>query len=605
MKNTRTRTRKGTAQLCLVLLGAALVVMSMVTLSTPSGTSDGAFTAEKKEEEELQRRDFVTLTDIELLGTAVGLVSPRDDAPPRVRAMPAWPSWPPRPASPTSPHAPLRPAYPPSSPDAPALPPPPLLHVVVPSSPRVRCPPGYGVPNEGIISEKDRAGHSEMDICALQFFRSSIADVAYYSDASVSVSRLRAIVRGARVKLGLFSLAKDFNGVTRWKHLEGQGLGFWSTSAFHRFMSKHLKDIASLLANNTTSYFVINCFDEAQHAGSCSNLQSLQTIHPNVQRGLINRADDNVPVWSLSKVRGCHVDLLIPHPDIFAMVERNKGMGTLSPWRDRQDVAVFRGSSTGFGNAQTNLRAKVVRDLTNKDRFDVGITAAIQGMNTGSVADLMKPKIDRMDWSRFRYILDVDGNAHSFDRPLAIARANATMLRVNVWTDLFSDGLIAGKHCFDVDPTRVEHDEWSVSYANVAREDWPEPTSTPCACSPYASPPPSPRLPPPPANPLPWAPPIACPFPCEVRNSYDYNHFDEYKPVKYVVMTYIWATGSSTQYVCLDTYGPPWLLPWGFGAGEAVNGLTCRWVTVQEFFGKYVDVPRAEWEEPNELPPCI
>jgi hypothetical protein len=76
-------------------------------------------------------------------------------------------------------------------------------------------------------------------------------------------------------------------------------------------------------------------------------------------------------------------------------------------------------------------------------------------------------------------------------------------------------------------------------------------------------------------------------------------------------MTYIWATGSRAQYVCLDTYGPPWLLPWGFGAGEAVNGLTCRWVTVSEFyfgsqnFGSYLDVPRAEWEEPNSLPPCI
>jgi len=52
----------------------------------------------------------------------------------------------------------------------------------------------------------------------------------------------------------------------------------------------------------------------------------------------------------------------------------------------------------------------------------------------------------RSEWSAYRYALDIDGNAHSFNRPLAIARAGCTLLRVSVFTDLFNEGLLDSLH---------------------------------------------------------------------------------------------------------------------------------------------------------------
>jgi len=45
-----------------------------------------------------------------------------------------------------------------------------------------------------------------------------------------------------------------------------------------------------------------------------------------------------------------------------------------------------------------------------------------------------------------------------FNRPLAIARAGCTLLRVNMFTDLFDEGLLNGIHAFDIDPAKVKLD---------------------------------------------------------------------------------------------------------------------------------------------------
>jgi hypothetical protein len=121
-----------------LLLGAALVLTAVLALAagteldilgigvTRAGGERGATAAavaaaeEKATENSVsgQRRDFVTLRDIELVATAagraaVGVVSPRDAHSISPRPRPALPSRPPRPTSTPTPHAPLRPASPP------------------------------------------------------------------------------------------------------------------------------------------------------------------------------------------------------------------------------------------------------------------------------------------------------------------------------------------------------------------------------------------------------------------------------------------------------------------------------------------------------------
>jgi hypothetical protein len=125
---TRARTRKRAPNIsCQMLLGAALALVALITLTTRVGTTDGGIPgisrargeksstttvqeqlqAQKKSENE-KRRDFVTLQDIQLVGSAaVGLLSPGDDHSTSPHVRPTWPPQAPWPASQaSSPNAP-------------------------------------------------------------------------------------------------------------------------------------------------------------------------------------------------------------------------------------------------------------------------------------------------------------------------------------------------------------------------------------------------------------------------------------------------------------------------------------------------------------------
>ena len=317
----------------------------------------------------------------------------------------------------------------------------------------ITCPPGYP-------AMRSREEGAQLE-CALQYFRKALSDarhIAREGIADVSLTQMRRVVQKSPQQLGLYVLTKHKStGGATWTHMSGQGANFWATKPFHEFMTRHVETIASRLPAAQRVYFVINGFDEPVVSGECQNLSQLMAIHPNVREGIVNRKE-GVPVWSMSKVRDCHTDLLFPHPDMLAKFGRIAEMSFNRPWKQRKDTVVFRGSSTGMGNIDTNLRVKVTRALLNTSGFDVGIHAAIQTINKDSIMDLMKPKLEASEWSSYRYALDIDGNAHSFNRPLAIARAGCTLLRVNVFTDLFDEGLLNEIHAFDVDPTKVELD---------------------------------------------------------------------------------------------------------------------------------------------------
>ena len=316
-----------------------------------------------------------------------------------------------------------------------------------------RCPPGYPVNHLKSVDHRD---------CALQFFKSALHDIeslASNKSISVSIPKMHQLVKKWPRQLGLFALSKNTDHRASWKYISGQGLSFWSTKPFHIFMSRHANTLSSSLVPGGVAYFVINGFDEPAVTGQCPRLKQLAALHPNVNAGLFG-ASEGVPVWSMSKVRGCHMDLLIPHPDIFAKFSRAaemKSLGNLT-WSQRKDKVVFRGSTTGMGDEHSNLRVKAIRELFHLPDFDVGIHAAIQTIQEGSIQDIMKPKLSVAEWASHRYAMDIDGNAHSFNRPLAIARAGCTMLRVNIFTDLFDDGLLSGTHAFDVDPSNIRRD---------------------------------------------------------------------------------------------------------------------------------------------------
>jgi hypothetical protein len=67
---------------------------------------------------------------------------------------------------------------------------------------------------------------------------------------------------------------------------------------------------------------------------------------------------------------------------------------------------VFRGSTTGMGSVDTNLRIKVTRALVNTSGFDVGIHAAIQTIKQDSITDLIKPTLQVSELSSYKYAMD-------------------------------------------------------------------------------------------------------------------------------------------------------------------------------------------------------
>ena len=321
----------------------------------------------------------------------------------------------------------------------------------------IPCPPGY--------PHKPDNPHTKA--CVLQFFWSAIHDIEVLADDKaliVSISKMSKIVSKWPQRLGLFVLSRDIDttGLARWNHVSGQGKTFWSTKPFHQFMSRHAETFSSSLSPGQKAYFVINGFDEPAVIGECPDFTSLTQQHPNAKFRLID-STESVPVWSMSKIRGCHADLLIPNPDIFAKFAReSEAKSHHLPWIQRADKVVFRGSSTGMGTSDSNLRVRVSRELFNHSDFDVGIHAAVQSIQEDSIRSLMKPKLHISEWSKYKYAMDIDGNAHSFNRPLAIARAGCTLLRVNIFTDLFDDGLLSEVHAFDIDPAYIVTDAYQV-----------------------------------------------------------------------------------------------------------------------------------------------
>ena len=128
-------------------------------------------------------------------------------------------------------------------------------------------------------------------------------------------------------------------------------------------MSRHAETFSSSLSPGQKAYFVINGFDEPAVIGECPDFTSLTQQHPNAKFRLID-STESVPVWSMSKIRGCHADLLIPNPDIFAQFAReSEAKSHHLPWIQRADKVVFRGSSTGMGTSDSNLRVRVSHDI--------------------------------------------------------------------------------------------------------------------------------------------------------------------------------------------------------------------------------------------------
>ena len=330
-----------------------------------------------------------------------------------------------------------------------------LSHSAVPKRKSAHNP----APTRACFEESMRSNSSTGFFDA--FFHKALADVDEFQGFNVSKATLASIANRSGGKIALYALQKhaiDDDGKFGWNHVAGAS-EFWSTRDFHVYIREHVNEIAKNLPEDfKEAHFLINNYDEPQSMGvHCVDIDRLRKLHPNVGEGIVSLGDQ-APVWSMSKVRGCHMDILFPFPDYFSHLrERKRSRDTpASPWSERpNDDIAFRGSTTGFGDATSNLRARALSALIDEPGFDVGLTVPIQGFQKSWAPHLFKNTMKAEDFRKFKFLMDIDGNAHSFNRQLLIAQSKAVMVRVNVFTDWIADGVMDEEFCYIIDPSDV------------------------------------------------------------------------------------------------------------------------------------------------------
>ena len=155
------------------------------------------------------------------------------------------------------------------------------------------------------------------------------------TNCNVSKATLASIANRSGGKIALYALQKHAidDGKFGWNHVAGAS-EFWSTRDFHTYIREHVNEIAKNLPEDfKEAYFLINNYDEPQSMGvHCVDIDRLRKLHPNV--GIVSPSGQ-APVWSMSKVRGCHMDILFPFPIISVIFAKERGRETHPHLRGR------------------------------------------------------------------------------------------------------------------------------------------------------------------------------------------------------------------------------------------------------------------------------
>ena len=158
----------------------------------------------------------------------------------------------------------------------------------------------------------------------------------------------------------------------------------------------------------------------------------------------------------------------------------------LEPWEDRRPSIIWRGSSTGlpwllqtlsvFDDLPRYRMCRLAAQLGA--RADVGLTGLAQIASPEEEAlihekvsreGLLKPFVPMTEMARHQFILDIDGNANSWNFMQKL-RLGCCVLRVeSAWHQWFADRLIAWEHYVPIAADlsdMVERAEWC--FANSA-----------------------------------------------------------------------------------------------------------------------------------------
>jgi hypothetical protein len=176
-----------------------------------------------------------------------------------------------------------------------------------------------------------------------------------------------------------------------------------------------------------------------------------------------------LPFLVNGKITGCHTDILIPQE---RLCEDGVAATQRSPfnWSIKMNKALWRGSSTGFGTPLTNHRVRLVRALINDSSIDIGLSAVTQGMMIEP--SLLKPAVETKDWSKYKYLIQLDGNSYA-GRIMPIAASNSALIAASIFDDIILRSLVHEKHYLrvSVDPGSItDAVRWLQTHDTEAKE---------------------------------------------------------------------------------------------------------------------------------------
>ncbi len=165
------------------------------------------------------------------------------------------------------------------------------------------------------------------------------------------------------------------------------------------------------------------------------------------------------------------------------------------PWGRREAKVFWRGSTTGIAGRvppahsfnwkwlpRLNL-CWVASQSLFADRLDIGITQLAQMdahgwrvKNDIIQSGLMRSAVSRLDFMRYRYLVDIDGNANAWDGLFGAMLMGACILKVTSphgWRQWYYDRLIPGVHFLPVRPDLSNFDEvvrWALDHESECAE---------------------------------------------------------------------------------------------------------------------------------------
>jgi hypothetical protein len=153
-----------------------------------------------------------------------------------------------------------------------------------------------------------------------------------------------------------------------------------------------------------------------------------------------------LPIFGFAKTKNMANVLLLPDWNMFAeilnpkegLVAKAVQFAKTNPWHLKREMAFFRGSVTGYlDNAQPyfgNQRVRLVAfSHAHPDLVDAGLTSicwdSVQAWYRDHIGEIPQ-KSPHEELFSYKYLLDIDGNASTFERCRLLLLSNSVLLKI-------------------------------------------------------------------------------------------------------------------------------------------------------------------------------